>query len=129
MTFHDREGLRKAKIISNQRKKDKSNSSKYWLTLIRKDTVCCKCFAKLVKFGTMVYLPKRKECICISCADKESVKYYPAFSYERKYRKKRNKRKPNNGTTPWKDLSQDEKSLFLDRKSIHPPNPSPAGSA
>ena len=39
----------------------------------------------------MVYCAKRKECICMFCAERESLKYELSFSYEMNIRKERNK--------------------------------------
>lgn len=92
MTYRDRQQLRKAKIVSSKRKRDVASAEIYWLTLVRKNTTCCKCAGVLIKNRKMVYCAKRKECICLFCSEKESLKYELSFSYEMNIRKERSRR-------------------------------------
>jgi hypothetical protein len=95
VTYRERERLRKLTIVSKRRKRDTTDANIFWLTIVKKKTTCCKCTSPLLKNTKMVYLPKRKECICMVCAENESLKYSLSFLYEKQTRKGKKEEKQN----------------------------------
>jgi hypothetical protein len=66
-----------------------SSASKWWLTLVKRDTCCARCGHVLRQDRQMVYRHEPVEAICIACADEDTaVKYAASVQWERARRKK-----------------------------------------
>lgn len=95
MGFAQRERRRKAKVARDKAQamahKTGSASSRWYLTLVTKPCSCNKCARHFRghKDDEIVYRKTPTEILCLSCADKQGVKYRPSRRWEESRSRKR----------------------------------------
>lgn len=97
MGFKQREKKRtkKAAIAAAQLRARSSGSSasKWWLTLVTRDTCCARCAGILRSGREMVYRRSPREALCVSCAgDDPSIRFRPSAAWEERRRTPKSRR-------------------------------------
>lgn len=87
MAFKQREKKRKAKakMESSRRAARVSGSaaSKWWLTVVTRDTCCARCAGVLRIGRPLVYRAVPREALCQECAEGAGIRARPSVAWER----------------------------------------------
>lgn len=95
MSHQSREKRRKKKIaIRTAKTKNAARiSTRYFLTIVTRETQCRSCGARLRLHADFVYCRNNSVCLCTGCADRDPlISYRPSLRWERARRKNRRPR-------------------------------------
>jgi hypothetical protein len=85
-----RRAERAASVSQTAQRRD--HPDRWYLTIVRKENYCASCTGFLRKGADMVFRKKPTEMLCVSCADRRSIKYRPSRGWDQRERKRRGRR-------------------------------------
>lgn len=87
MSFRSRESNRKKKAAmsaAQSKAKATGSTSRWWLTIVTRDTCCARCAGMLRVGRPMVYRASPREALCPACAETAEVKFRPSVAWEQR---------------------------------------------
>lgn len=85
--------IKKAAIKRNKARNVEDTHTRYFLTIVSRQTRCSACGKHLLERGEFVYRKSGTVCLCVACADRDPlVSYRPSLRWESARRGSRSSR-------------------------------------
>lgn len=91
MSYKSREKRRRRKIAQERSQKLQRGkyANRWYLTIVKRKASCNQCGGPLRIGDECVFRKTPGEILCVRCADRRGIKYFPSLTWDRRYRKRK----------------------------------------